>query len=166
MAGIVPVVSLPFEWFLAYGHRRLSETTHEHRGWSRWFLGLAIVDTIVASLVIVLVVSGVWSRHTLTERRSQHRPGDALRIGVTAVANPERPDEAQIAWVATDSPAERAGLGWRHSHLARWKTDPQAGSPVRHDSRGDPRGVTHASYQALWRRDRDRGHPRDQGCHP
>ena len=25
-AAILPVISLPFEWFVAYGHRRLSET--------------------------------------------------------------------------------------------------------------------------------------------
>jgi hypothetical protein len=59
-AAILPVISLPFEWFVAYGHRRLSETIPEHRRWSHWFLGLALVDTIVAVLVIALIASGVW----------------------------------------------------------------------------------------------------------
>ena len=109
-AIILPVISLPFEWFVVYGHRRLAETVPAHRRWSRWFLGLAIVDTIAAGLVIALVTSGVWGWHTITDRRHQPRPDDALRIGVTIVANPERPDEVQIGRVATDSPAERADL--------------------------------------------------------
>jgi membrane protease YdiL (CAAX protease family) len=109
-AVILPVISLPFEWFVAYGHRRLSETIPGHRRWSRWFLGLALVDTIVAVLVIALIVSGVWGWHTLTDRRGRPRQADAARIGVTIVPNSERPDEAQIGKVANDSPAEHAGL--------------------------------------------------------
>jgi membrane protease YdiL (CAAX protease family) len=109
-AAILPVISLPFEWFVAYGHRRLSETIPEHRRWSRWFLGLALVDTIVAVLVIALIASGVWGWHTLTGWRSQPRQADGVRIGVTIIPNPERPDEAQIGKVANDSPAEHAGL--------------------------------------------------------
>lgn len=109
-AVILPVISLPFEWFVFYGHHRLSETIPSQRFWSRWFLGLAIVDTIAAGLVIALVTSGVWGWHTITDRRDRLRPADAVRIGVTIVANPDRPDEVQIDRVATDSPAERAGL--------------------------------------------------------
>jgi membrane protease YdiL (CAAX protease family) len=81
----------------------LSETAPEHGRWWRGFLGLAIVDTIVAALVIALVASGVWGWHTLTERRSRPRAGEAVRIGVTVVANPQQPDEVQIGTVATDS---------------------------------------------------------------
>lgn len=109
-AVLLPVLSLPFEWFVVYRHRRSSATTPTHRRWSRWFLGLAIVDTIAAGLVIAMVASGVWGWHTLTDQRSQLRAGDPVRIGVTIVANPERPDEVQIGRVATDSPAERAGI--------------------------------------------------------
>ena len=109
-AAILPVISLPFEWFVAYGHRRLSETIPEHRRWSRWFLGLALVDTIVAVLVIALIASGVWGWHTLTEWRGQPRQADAVRIGVTIVPNSERPAEVQIGKVANDSPAAHAGL--------------------------------------------------------
>ena len=109
-AVILPVISLPFEWFVVYGHLRLSEPMPAHRRWSRWFLGLAIIDTIAAGLVIALVASGVWGWHTLADRLSQPRPTDPVRIGVTIVANPDRPDEVQIGRVATDSPAERAGL--------------------------------------------------------
>jgi hypothetical protein len=109
-AVILPVISLPFEWFLVYGHRRLSETIPAHRRWSRWFLGLAIVDTMAAGLAIALVASGVWGWHTITDRRSQPGSADAVRIGVTIVANPDSADEVQIGRVATDSPAERAGL--------------------------------------------------------
>src|SRR5437899_7210569 len=109
-AVILPVVSLPFEWFVAYGHRRLRETTAEHRRWARWLVGLAIVDTIVAALVIALFASGVWGWHMVAERRTQPRSGEAVRIGMTIVANPQRRDEAQIGKVETDSPAEHAGL--------------------------------------------------------
>ena len=91
-AGILPVISLPFEWFIAYGHRRLREALPEHRRWSRCVVGLAIVDTIVAVLVIALVVSGVWGWHTITDPQSQRRPAHAVRIGVTIVTNPERPE--------------------------------------------------------------------------
>jgi membrane protease YdiL (CAAX protease family) len=109
-AIILPVISLPFEWFVVYGHHRLSQTIPHHRRWARGFLGLAIVDTMAAGLVIALIASGVWGWHTITDRRRQPRPADAVRIGVTLVANPERPDEVQIGRVVTDSPAERAGL--------------------------------------------------------
>src|SRR5256885_15284245 len=79
-AAILPVISLPFEWFVAYGHRRLSETIPGHRRWTRWFLGLALVDTIVAVLVIALLASGVWGRHTLTDWRGQPRLARAVPI--------------------------------------------------------------------------------------
>ena len=107
---ILPVISLPVEWALALADRSASGAMPEERRWSHWLIGLALVDTMVAALVIALVASGVWGWHTLTERRSQPRPGEAVRIGVTIVTNPERPDEPQIGRVETNSPAERAGL--------------------------------------------------------
>ena len=109
LAGaILPVLSLPFEWFMAYRAHRSSGTMPDHR-WSRLLLGLATVDTIVAALVIALLASGVWEWHTLSERRSRPGPGEAVRIGVTITANPET-DGMQISTVGIGSPAERAGL--------------------------------------------------------
>ncbi len=108
-AVLLPVLSLPFEWFAVYQDHQSSRATPDRRRWSRLLLGIATVDTIVAALVIALIASGAWGWHTLTERQSRPRPGEAVRIGVTTVVNPETA-EAQIGTVAIDSPAERAGL--------------------------------------------------------
>jgi len=109
-AIILPVISLPLEWFVAYGHRRLSETIPEHRRWSHRILGLALVDTIVAGVVIALFASGVWGWHTLTDRRAESRSAEPLRIGVTFAPSSAKHDDVRIATVARDSPAEHAGL--------------------------------------------------------
>lgn len=111
LAGVLlPVIALPFEWALALAHRRSSDTTPEHRRWSRWLFGVAVIDTIIAGLVIALFASGVWGWSTVTERPRRSAAGEAVRIGALIAANPENPNEAQITIVDTDSPAERAGL--------------------------------------------------------
>ena len=112
-AVLVPIISLPLQWTVTVAHRGFTESTPEHRRWSRWLFGLTIVDTILAALIIALFASGAWGWGPLTEWVSRPRGDAAVRIGVTVAASPERPDEAEIASVATDSPAERAGLRTR-----------------------------------------------------
>ena len=110
-AVLLPVISLPFEWLEVYRHYRLRGAMPDQRRWAYRILVLAVTDTIAAVLIIALLASGLWGWHTITNRPSRSRPGEeALRIGVTVVASPERPEEVQIGTVATDSPAARAGL--------------------------------------------------------
>src|SRR6266849_3824515 len=70
-AVLLPVLSLPFEWFAVYQDHQSSRATPDRRRWSRLLLGIATVDTIVAALVIALIASGAWGWHTLTERESR-----------------------------------------------------------------------------------------------
>lgn len=107
---ILPVVSLPFEWALAMAGLRRRWQRPEETSWSRWLVALAVVDTVVAALVIALFSSGVWGWHAFTTRASRPRTGEAVRIGVSLNAVPDGTDGARIERVDGDSPAERAGL--------------------------------------------------------
>ncbi len=89
-AAILPVVSLPFEWFVAYRDQRAVDPTPDHRRWSRWLIGLAAVDTIVAAFVIALVASGVWGSHTLTQSRSPAAGWRRHRRSPASVVLPSR----------------------------------------------------------------------------
>ncbi|OLB94038.1 MAG: hypothetical protein AUH30_18700 [Candidatus Rokubacteria bacterium 13_1_40CM_68_15] len=109
-AILLPVVSLPFEWALAIAHRPRGGTTSEERHWSRWLVGLAAVDTVVAIVIISMFVSGVWGGHSFVPSKSRIRPREAVRIGVGIAADPERPRDIRITNVDPDSPAARAGL--------------------------------------------------------
>ncbi len=100
VVGLAPVLSLPLVWWLAIqGLRRSGEPGA--RPWHRLLLGLALVDTLVAA-VLLLHTSGM---PILPEQLGS---GPRARIGVEL--DPDFDGGARVEAVLADSPAASAGL--------------------------------------------------------
>ena len=101
-AALVPVVSLPLTWWLAWRQVRLGGTSPNRRVWRRRIVTVAAIDTFVSAVLVVAMVLAPGGPDFSHARGSP-------KMGIQLDADYVGPG-ARVSSVWKGSPAQQAGL--------------------------------------------------------